>query len=861
MLYSGFGIEDDYQISIRGSSISGVIQKSENSYIITSSNNLYVVENQKIAQTIPMEYTAITDIREYGLFAGYSPLNSELFIVSKRDLNQQLLSNFKTDQSDVKNLIHIPNSRLLLSIGHPTKAWRLDYFNSTISLSYVGSIKDELDTFAYDSNKEMVFYKKDMIILKSSFKDKKPKQFLNDDSIQIFDYCPSSKRFIYYKIGSLIITDKKGNSIDSIKTQNVTFSILKYINKNFIIALDNLNDFYIYDTNLLRQIFKFHFPRKIDRVFIMKNEIVILSGSILYFKKLILPYRLWTKLKSNPIEIKRCNKKMKAARIMVFCKGNEIFLFSPKTKELISTIKSMNNTYPPYYDRSLFIGYQYDGRMTFHETNYGYDRLFLPSNENGISIYDTNTKENLMVSHVEVNSTAVVLCEYDNQWVYCASNINGELVFISMVGYNEIDKVFLSHKRVNQLLYHHRTHSIYAIFASEICRFDFKARRIVESIGVENNEIAKIHSDFLFVGFKNGAIQPFVIHEFQTFPVKLNKDRLHSNSVTGFSFSSKFFVSCSSDGKIKYWDYSFNLISEITLPFPILTCELLNGKRHLLVGVEKAILFIPGSIAFNQEVDIFESKIDSFDLLDDDLHTVMKIEEEEENEESEKEVNEIKAETIVSDSISYITEPLVTQKIEIKVEKEKEEEEEKETKVQAPPPTIERKKTSSRLKNKKKKKKINVSSPPLKTPRRFQEKKEEKIEPQPQRKITKLPAVTNRNPRSFQRPNTVNVHPPPPQENQMNWFGMINLHQKTTRPTVQTHVFDFNADDFFGKNDNSSKNNFNFSKPMSSTSHHRYSHEKSFHISGNASFSSTKKISSQASTVRIRKIQNIHDFH
>ena len=210
--------------------------------------------------------------------------------------------------------------------------------------------------------------------------------------------------------------------------------------------------------------------------------------------------------------------------------------------------------------------------------------------------------------------------------------------------------------------------------------------------------------------------------------------------------------------------------------------------------------------------------------------------------------------TIISDSISYVTEPLVTQTIELKVEEEKP--------VQAPPATIERKKTSSRLKNKKKKKKFNISSPPLKTPRRMQEKKEEKVEPPPQqRKITKLPSVTKRDTRSFQRPITANARPPSSQENQPNWFGMINVHQKSTRPTVQTHVFDFNADDFFGRTDNSYKNNFSYSKPLTSTSHQRYPHEKSYYISGNPSFTSPKKISSQTSTVRIRRMQNVHDFH
>ncbi|KAK8866958.1 hypothetical protein M9Y10_009927 [Tritrichomonas musculus] len=870
MKSSRFGIEDDYQISIRAADITGVIRKSENSYIISSSNNLYDVDYQKIIRTTPNSFSTSTEIREYGLFVGFSSTNNEIFILSKHDVTQQLLPNFQTDQTIVKKLMHIPNSRLLLSIGTPTKAWRLDYFNSNISLSYVGAIKEDFDIYAYDPISESIFFKKDSSIIESFFTDKKPKHLIDDESIINFDYCSSSKRFVISKPGSLIITDRDGNHLGNIQTQISAFSILKFLNKNFIIGVDTSSNFYIFDANLLKQISIYHFPRKVDQVFFMKSEIAILSGSIIYFKKLTLQYRLWEKLKANPIEIKRCNKKMKAARIMVLCKDNTAFLFSPKTKNLISSIKLSNDSFSPLYDRGLYIGYQYDGRVIFNETNYGIDRLFSPSSKNGISVYDASTKENLVISHVEINSTAICLCEYDNQWVYCVSNIDGELVFLSMVGYNEIDRVFLSHKRVNQLLYHHRTHSIYAIFMSEINRFDFRARRVVESIGVENNEIAKIHSDFLFVGFKNGAIQPFVIHEFQTFPVKMIKDKFHSGSVTGFSFTSKFFVSCSSDCSVKYWDYSFNLICEIFLPFPILTCELLNGKRHLLVGVENAILFIPGTIAFNQEVDIFEQKIDSFDLLDDDLQveTVDSNDDEDDDEiEIEKEVKEIKTEikeTIVTNSISFVTEPLVTQTIETK-------EEEEPVPTPVAPVQKEKKKSSSRLKNKKKKKKINISSPPLKTPRRIQEKKEEKTEriekspplSQTTKRVTKLPSVANRNPRIYQRPLTTNTLPHYQNtSNQTNWFGTINLQQRNTRPTVQTHVFDFNADEFFGKSDNSNRSNYGYgSKPSSSTSHKRYPQEKSFHISGNPSFPSTVKISSQSSTVKVRKIQNIHEFH
>ena len=843
-----FGVENDFQIVLNTNKISDVFFKSNDSYLISSSNGISVTKGKVITDNYPYSFSVMSEIKEYNLIVGYCQESDELFIFSKTDPKTPLLEHFNTQQTNVTDIVHANNSRFFVVIGKPIKAYQLNVSHSSISISFIGKINEEMLNnccYAMDSYNDLFYYLKDNTIYETTF-SKKPsecfkldkiemdgvainiddhlKQF--DEKFQMFSFCSSSQQFAFYKKGSLIITDADGKKLGSIELKEFQFSIMKFLNSFFLLMVDNNNDIFLYDVKLFKHVSVFHFNKKIDKVFfISKNNIksrknnffqllndhnddedkfykkqkyiIISSDNTVFFKKISLPYKSWVRLQSNPTSIKRCNKKKTAARIMIFTKDNKVLFYSPKTSDLVCSLDAPDCN-SVLYDRGIFLDYLPDGRIKFIDTNLLEDRLFTSSYNRGITVYDTDTEQCLSVAKCDFPATAITLCEYNDRWVYCIATPNCELVFLSMVGYCEIDRVALesNQKRIVDLLYHHKSHCIYAVLNNEINRFDFKARRIVESIAVESNVVSKIHGDLLMVGFRNGIIQPFIIHEFQTFPINnfsINPNSTyHKDAVTGLTFSSKFFVSSSLDGSLKYWDYSFNLLYEITLPFPLLTCELLNGKRHVLVGIEKAILYVDGSIPFGEESDIYEATIDSFDLLYDkicprkDNNLLIKKKENKSNENIE-----IVKIFIQNNDDTYLTQ---SKKTVIDV-KEKEE-----------PKAVKQPKCSPKKNARKKKKRSASVFKSIKTPRRKEQKEPQSTKEVPKKVQQSPPTIPSyRNQKKQSHYSISSLSRPKVQETPKKNMREHHYQNTAKRPSFQTHIYDFSSEVVFGNDASISK--------------------------------------------------------
>lgn len=80
-------------------------------------------------------------------------------------------------------------------------------------------------------------------------------------------------------------------------------------------------------------------------------------------------------------------------------------------------------------------------------------------------------------------------------------------------------------------------------------------------------------------------------------------------------------------------------------PFPLLGCEIMNGKRHILISVERAILFINGRNIFGDTVDVYDSKSDNFDMFEDPLDDVIVREEEEDKGDLDSDIEEVSIQT------------------------------------------------------------------------------------------------------------------------------------------------------------------------------------------------------------------------
>jgi hypothetical protein len=243
------------------------------------------------------------------------------------------------------------------------------------------------------------------------------------------------------------------------------------------------------------------------------------------------------------------------------------------------------------------------------------DELLIPTFDEGISVF--GTAENGEIRTIHSCVSVLIVCRWGSAFCYAGGTDRGELLFFEYENYSEIARYAIANKRITNLCYH-KSDCVLVVFMTEVCRFDIPTLTVIERFVIDSHEISALHGDMFFVGAKSGFIQTFLVGINQVLNVSDRSVDFHKAVITGLTFSRTFFVSASRDKYVRFWDYRLNPIGEVWLPFPVLTCELLNGKRHLLVATDEAILIINGPLMFDDQVDLYDAQIDSFDIKKDE---------------------------------------------------------------------------------------------------------------------------------------------------------------------------------------------------------------------------------------------------
>jgi hypothetical protein len=330
-------------------------------------------------------------------------------------------------------------------------------------------------------------------------------------------------------------------------------------------------------------------------------------------------------------------------------KNREFAIFST-SRESLATIKPSQSSSPVsfFYDRNLHMTCRHDFEFDHHHVRFDVisselnrDCLLIPTFDDGVTVFDSEQGRETGV--LNSNLAVMTVCIVDGEWRYAGGTDKGELVIFDYGNYRELNRYSIANHRVTDLCYH-KSECIFVVFLTEVRRFDLKSRTVLERFSIGAHEVCGLHGDLFLVGAKSGLIQSFLINSQQVLEVSDPSMVFHKDIITGLSFSRTFCATSSRDQFVKFWDYQLNLIGEIWFPFPILTCELLNGKRHLLIATEKAILVVNGPTLFGDTVDTYEGAIDSFDLLQDSksIHA----DKEKEPEEDEPIVTELPPEEI-----------------------------------------------------------------------------------------------------------------------------------------------------------------------------------------------------------------------
>lgn len=395
-----------------------------------------------------------------------------------------------------------------------------------------------------------------------------------------------------------------------------------------------------------------------SRVFLLREskEVCLCFGPRLEVFKIDIPWTLWAVNISKTKALRRIEKPGEAARVLAFTSNSFVKIFSPKDGKILTdaTPRSLSSPSNFFYDRGFLIYYQgKDDKNGFmvkkvHETQ-TQERLFVILDDGSISVFDPNQNPCKEIAMAELKANSMTVCYFNNEFCYAISSLrSGEVYLVDKTNFNQIKKKFsISHDIFCNLLFDPISLCLVCIMNRETVLFDLQSQKIVSTLKLKGSSLVCLNNGLLYYGYENGDIN-FV--KIETNAEKSQKElhllskepnRLHFDSVTGFAFSQSFWVSVSADQTVRYWDYSNGNFFTINMPCRLFGCEIINGKRDVVVGTDNELMLIDGKTVFDGEIDEIDPLIDNFDNERDDfqkvlIENVMRMKREEEKKEIEQ---------------------------------------------------------------------------------------------------------------------------------------------------------------------------------------------------------------------------------
>jgi WD40 repeat protein len=621
------GLTRGFSLKITDEAVTNVFAISQDSFVAVAGSELIRFSQRGVYSRTPMRLSAALFIPSINVLVAVSRADGAFLVYDRKDFANPILSGPAVEQDGVFKLIYSKRSQFLISIGAITRIWRLcaDHGDATLrprfSISAYATLTqsfspDQMDSITYDPE---------------------CRRFID---VQEFVPSGSEKKLLasFRPRSNFLATSQDSDSLSiwgGSKEEIGTFSIgcerivfLKFLNKQFVCVVGSDDRFHLLDVGLMSLFECGRLQLSGSSLFLSVSPRPVLvsataSGTITV-SFICLPYRLWTTLPCPATAIERCNRNRAAARLMVFLSDKSVSLFSPSTREQLRkvAISQESAAVSCFYDRNLVASVVHDFSSDRHDIKF---RIVSEDHDRDILVVPTCDDGTARVSPPRGSAVVhecvcrITLCCRGGNWMYAAGTSHGEIVLFDYITFSEVSRYKIAFSKVLNLSFH-RPESLLLFFGDQMLRFDLKTECVVESLSLRSACVCAAHGDLIFVGTTTGSIETFIVH--QTLKLADRSMTFHEDYITGMSFARDYFISCSRDHFLKYWDYQFHSICEIWFPFPLLNCVILNGKRDVLVATETALLIVSGRTVFADQVDIYESQIDNFDMLKDPLSKV-----------------------------------------------------------------------------------------------------------------------------------------------------------------------------------------------------------------------------------------------
>lgn len=647
-----FGIEIEFTRIFQNCRVIGAFPISKKSFLVHSSTGFFKVSKSATLASFPAKSCASLYIPEYKMLVAANDTGTEFNVFHISNLSRPIFKEYKTGIVDIFHMLYSKKSHAIVCFGSNIRIWRFNCIipektndPPKISITILGNITryikcTMLNGISFNYMEEILLIPHDKGLQAYNINGEllKPYSGSQFNTTIVSSFCPFSSKLITSSESQVIdLWDSNRHVVNqfSIFKNHVVF--LAFVNKEFFLVIDSSNRVFLFNIKTARFYECGELQNKYERISFYHGSspfLVCNSESELTIYKIDIPFKLWVKTESPIVSISRCNKKNQAARLVIFTKKPPFLIYSPKVKKLLATVAPKQrlspNTY--IYVRGSIADIKHDfeiDRHTLRIVDVEDEDVFIASTfDEKISVFFTHANPFQEINQIQISTVDIVLGKYKENWAYCFANDKGSISFYDHKTFEHIDTIELLKKRILKMHFHHETNSILVVFHNEMLRFDLSSLTVIERISLPNVEITALSGNIFLAGAKDGKVQAFVVGFHQILQAGGDAHKFHDGPITGFSFTTSFFISSSRDQTLKYWNYNLELIHEVWFPFPIAACEIMNGKRDVLIAYDNMIYIVSGKSIFGENVDIYESIIDNFDLKSDELAPDLEVKEE-----------------------------------------------------------------------------------------------------------------------------------------------------------------------------------------------------------------------------------------
>ena len=618
------------------------INRHEN--IITTNKNIYKAEDTTIKNSLKCQYSTSLFIPEAELIVAVTAQKSLICVIQLNDMENFILKNFDTDQVGVFHIIYSKKSSALITFGSGIKVWNFDLkvperLRSAILPTVKISLRHNFDNIPYESsiinppsfdyNDEILFIptQKGIIGFNLDGKMMMKMSLFPANSKTAHAYIERKKRMLVYDDeNGLNYCQAKGFVHTRYSIGASTIIWLDFINVENAVLMNNKGSFYILNLKTGKSYNIYSTDKIPNKIFLLKEncQICLCYGPHVHTYNIIIPWKLWSINVTKSNCIRRIERRNEAARIISFTSNSFVKFFSPKDGSMLTaaTPKSPSSPVAFLYNRG-FLTYNLGPNKKIVETHSPStdEKLYMVLSDGHIAIFDTTKNPCLELSNLDIKAKLFVSCFYDNEYSFAISSFFNE-VLITDSNFQIKRKFKISIDNFCQLLFDPITSCLICVMTRETLLLDLTTNSICSKILIKGTSMVELNNDILYFGYEDGDIVFVTIDatkkELQIIENK-SQQKAHTSSVTGFAFSSTFWISVSTDMSIRYWDYFNNNFYTIYFPTSLYGCEVLNGDRDVIVGTESDLMIIDGKIVFHGERDEVNKELDNFDLKEDPM--------------------------------------------------------------------------------------------------------------------------------------------------------------------------------------------------------------------------------------------------